>query len=71
MSCDYDEHIDGDTMIVVGEWKYLRSNPESTKSIFKIQYKSLNANMGLDIYVVSDKDDFEVGDRVKLVKMEK
>ena len=66
-SCDYDEHIDEDTMIVTSESEYLNT---VDKSLFRIKYKSLNGNCGLDIYIVSDKDAFEVGDRVKLIKME-
>ena len=66
-SCDYDEHIDENTMIITEESKYLNT---VDKSLFRIEYKSLNANNGLDIYIVSDKDAFEVGDRVKLVKVE-
>lgn len=66
-SCDYDEHIDENTMIVTRESKYLNT---VDKSLFRIKYKSLNGNYGLDIYIVSDKDAFEVGDRVKLVKVE-
>ena len=65
MSCN--EHIDGNTMIVTEESKYQNS---VDKSLFRIKYKSLSGNYGLDIYIVSDKDDFEVGDRVKLVKAE-
>ena len=66
-SCDFDEHIDDNTMIVTSECecKYLNS---TDKSLFRIEYKSLNGGYGLDIYIVSDKDAFEVGDRVKLVK---
>ena len=66
-SCDYDEYIDGDTMIVTSETKYLDT---IDKSLFRIKYKSLYRNNGLDIYIVSDKDAFEVGDKVKLVKEE-
>ena len=66
-SCDYDEHIDESTMIVTRESKYLKT---VDKSLFRIEYKSLNDNNGLDIYIVSDKDAFEVGDRVKLIKVE-
>lgn len=64
-SCDYDEHIDENTMIVTEEFKYHKN---VDKSLFRIEYKSLNPANGLDIYVVSDKDAFEVGDKVKLVK---
>ena len=64
-SCD--EYIDENTMIVTEESKYLDT---VDKSLFRIKYKSLNINNGLDIYIVSDKDSFEVGDRVKLVKVE-
>ena len=65
--CDYDEHIDENTMIVTREYKYLDT---IDKSLFRIEYKSLNLTNGLDIYIVADKDAFEVGDRVKLVKVE-
>lgn len=67
VSCDYDEHIDGNTMVVTMESKYLDT---VDKSLFRLTYKSLNGANGLDIYIVSDKDAFEVGDRVKLVKIE-
>lgn len=66
-SCDYDEYIDENTMIITEESKYLDN---VDKSLFRIEYKSFNVNNGLDIYIVSDKDAFEVGDRVKLVKVE-
>lgn len=67
ISCNYDEHIDDNTMIATSERKYLNF---TDKSLFRIEYKSLNANNGLYIYIVSNKDAFEVGDRVKLVKVE-
>ena len=65
-SCDYDEHIDENTMIITREYKYRNT---VDKSLFRIEYESLNGNWGLDIYIVSNKDAFEVGDRVKLVKV--
>lgn len=68
VSCDFDERIDMNTMIVVSEEECKTYNTHNT-SIFRIKYKSLNHNNGLDIYVVTDKDAFEVGDRVKLVKV--
>lgn len=65
-SCN--ENIDGDTLIVIGEREYgERSN---SKSLYTITYKSLNFNNGLKIYIISDSKDFEVGDKVKLVKVE-
>lgn len=70
VSCDFDEHIDMNTMVVVSEEEYKINNMHDT-SVFRIKYKSLNHNNGLDIYVVTDKDAFEVGDRVKLIKVEK
>lgn len=69
VSCDFDERIDMETMVVVSEREYENKNFPGT-SIFRIKYVSLNHNNGLDIYVVTDKDAFEVGDRVKLVKVE-
>lgn len=66
-SCDYDEHIDENTMIITRESKY---RDTIDKSLFRIEYESLNCSNGLDIYIVSDKDAFEVGDRVKLIKVE-
>ena len=62
------EDIDGNTLIVVNEREY-GARTES-KSLYTITYKSLNINNGLTIYVVSDSKDFEVGDKVKLVKVE-
>lgn len=69
VSCDFDERIDMNTMVVVSEQEYENKNFPGT-SIFRIKYVSLNHNNGLDIYVVTDKDAFEVGDRVKLIKVE-
>ena len=68
-SCDFDEYIDMNTMVVVSEQEYENKNFPGA-SIFRIKYGSLNNNNGLDIYVVTNKDAFEVGDRVKLVKVE-
>lgn len=68
-SCDFDERIDMNTMVVVSEEEYKNKNMHDT-SIFRIKYNSLNVNNGLDIYVVTNKDAFEVGDRVKLIKIE-
>ena len=81
MSC-VNEHIDNETMIVVGEEKYYTpiNRPiemgssniiDETKSLYTIKYKSRNINAGLTIYVIADADDFEVGDKVKLIKDEK
>ena len=62
------ENIDGDTLIVIGERKYGDRN--DSKSLYTITYETVNINNGLTIYVVSDSKDFEVGDKVKLVKVE-
>lgn len=70
VSCDFEEHIDMNTMVVVSEQECKNNNMHET-SIFRIKYESLNYNNGLYIYVVTNKDAFEVGDRVKLVKVEK
>ena len=69
VSCDCDERIDMNTMVVVSEREYENKKFPGT-SVFRIEYDSLNHNNGLDIYVVTDKNAFEVGDRVKLVKVE-
>lgn len=66
-SCDYDEPIDENTMVVTSERTYRGT---TDKSLFKIEYKSISGGGGWDIYIVSNKDAFEVGDRVKLVKVE-
>ena len=63
-----EEKIDGDTLFVISECEY-GARTES-KSLYTITYKSLNYNNGLRIYIVSDSKDFEVGDKVKLVKVE-
>ena len=63
-----EENIDGDTLIVIGEREY-GARTES-KSLYTITYKSLNINNGVTIYVVSDSKDFEMDDKVKLVKVE-
>ena len=60
--------INGDTLIVIGEREY--GTRIDSKSLYTITYKSLNVNNGFTIYVVSDSKDFEVGDKVKLVKAE-
>lgn len=65
-SCN--EAIDGDTLIVTSEREY--GERTESKSLYTIKYESLNVNNGLTIYVVSDSKDFEVGDKVKLVKVE-
>ena len=62
------EKIDGDTLIVISEREY-GARTES-KSLYTITYESLNYNNGLTLYIVSDSKDFEVGDKVKLVKVE-
>lgn len=62
------EYINGDTLIVVGEGRYGKIT--DSKSLYTITYESLNVNNGLTIYVVSDSKDFEVRDKVKLVKVE-
>ena len=65
-SCE--EKIDGGTLIVISEREY-GARTES-KSLYTITYESLNYNNGLTMYIVSDSKDFEVGDKVKLVKVE-
>ena len=65
-SCE--EKIDGDTLIVISEREY-GARTES-KSLYTITYESLNINNGLTMYIVSDSKNFEVGDKVKLVKVE-
>lgn len=62
------EKIDGDTLIVISEREY--GERTDSKSLYTITYESLNVNNGLKIYVVSDSKDFEVGDKIKLVKVE-
>ena len=69
VACDFDEDIDMTTMVVVSEKEYNINNMHNM-SIFRIRYTSLNHNNGLDIYVVTDRDAFEVGDKVKLIKVE-
>ena len=63
-----EEKINGDTLIVISEREY--GERSGSKSLYTITYESLNINNGLTIYVVSDSKDFEVGDKVKLVKIE-
>lgn len=63
-----EEKIDGDTLIVISERKFGDRN--ESKSLYAIKYESLNVNNGLTMYIVSDSKDFEVGDKVKLVKVE-
>lgn len=63
-----EEKIDGDTLIVISERKYGDRN--ESKSLYAIKYKSLNVNNGLTMFIVSDSKDFEVGDKVKLIKVE-
>lgn len=65
-SCE--EKIDGDTLIVISEREY--GERSDAKSLYTITYESLNINNGLTMYIVSDSKDFEVGDKVKLVKVE-
>lgn len=65
-SCE--EKIDGDTLIVISEREY--GERSDAKSLYTITYESLNINSGLTMYIVSDSKDFEVGDKVKLVKVE-
>lgn len=69
VSCDFEEHIDMNTMVVVSEEEYKDDNTHDM-SVFRITYESFYYTNGLDIYVVTYKDAFEVGDRVKLVKVE-
>lgn len=68
MCASCEEAIDGDTLIVISEREY-GARTES-KSLYTIKYESLNINNGLTMYIVSDSKDFEVGDKVKLVKVE-
>ena len=68
MCASCEEKIDGDTLIVVTERKY--GEVSDSKSLYTIAYESLNVNNGLRMYIVSDSKDFEVGDKVKLVKVE-
>ena len=63
-----EEKIDGDTLIVVSEREY--GDRSECKSLFAIKYESLNINNGLTMFIVSDSKYFEVGDKVKLVKVE-
>ncbi len=63
-----EEKIDGDTLIVISERKY--GDRSESKSLYVIKYESLNVNNGLTMFIVSDSKDFEVGDKVKLVKVE-
>ena len=63
-----EEKINGDTLIVISEREY--GERSGSKSLYTITYESLNINNGLTIYVVSDSKDFEVGDKIKLVKVE-
>ena len=65
-SCE--EKIDGDTLIVISECEY--GERGDSKSLYTITYESLNINNGLTMYIVSDSKNFEVGDKVKLVKVE-
>ena len=62
-----EENIDGNTLIVTSEREYGASI--ESKSLYTVKYKSLNYNNGLKICIVSDSKDFEVGDKVKLVKV--
>ena len=68
MCASCEEKIDGDTLIVISEREY--GERSESKSLYTITYESLNINNGLTIYIVSDSKDFEVGDKVKLVKVE-
>ena len=65
-SCE--EKIDGNTLIVISEREY--GERADSKSLYTITYESLNFNNGLTFYIVSDSKDFEVGDKVKLIKVE-
>ena len=68
MCASCEEKIDGDTLIVISEREY--GERSDAKSLYTITYESLNINNGLTMYIVSDSKDFEVGDKVKLVKIE-
>ena len=66
-SCN--EHIRMETMTITGEQTY-KLYGKSGLSLYEIQYKTVNINNGLTIYVVANSDLFEVGDKVKLIKSE-
>lgn len=68
MCASCEEKIDGDTLIVISEREY--GERSDAKSLYTITYESLNINNGLTMYIVSDSKNFEVGDKVKLVKVE-
>lgn len=70
-SDDANRTMKGDTFIVIREAKYGLSD---TLSIFTLEYKD-NRMLGTGkpvsyFEVILDKNTFEVGDKVKLVKME-
>lgn len=60
------EHIEMETMVVIKE-ESLINYKDTNKSLYAIKYETAT-NSGLVIYVVADKDAFEVGDKLKLVK---
>lgn len=66
-SCN--EYIRMETMTITGEQTY-KLYGKSGLSLYEIQYKTVNVNNGLTIYVVAESDLFEVGDKVKLIKSE-
>lgn len=67
VSCN--EHIRMDTMTITSEQTY-RLIDKSDLSLYEIKYKTSNINNGLTIYVVAESNLFEVGDKVKFVKVE-
>jgi len=65
VSCAYD--VDNNDMTVIGETSYELDN---NKTVYTIQTFD---DVGVEtlLYVLSERDDFEVGDKVKLIKKEK
>ena len=65
VSCEYD--VDNNDMTVIGETSYTL---DSNKTVYKI--KTFD-ELGIEtiLCVISERDDFEVGDKVKLIKDEK
>ena len=65
VSCAYD--VDNNDMTVIGETSY---ELDSNKTIYTIQTFD---DVGVEtlLYVLSERDDFEVGDKVKLIRKEK
>ena len=65
VSCAYD--VDNNDMTVIGETSYELDN---NKTVYTIQTFD---DVGVEtlLYVLSERDDFEVSDKVKLIKKEK